>query len=568
MKKSIILLLVLCMLFSLMAGCAGEAEPAVESSAPAAEESAPVDEAPAAEESDPVEEPAVEEVPAEYDYTAQLPLCEERGTITGLATNVNLMGPLAELNITEYGQFDYWDTLTEMTNVDVDFKYFSFMAWSEQYNLFIAAGDYTDFVVGGDYTGGLLAGVEDEYIRDLSNVIQEYAPNYYNRVIDLGYEEKVKTDGYWLTINSFYDEYRENQGLLIRKDWLDALGLDIPQTWDEYYEVLLAFKTEYNPFKVIDINSECNMTNYGGFDFPYYSVAMGNLPYYQVDGVVRCSLVEDCYKEYLQTLKQYYDDGIIEKDFMTRSYDPMNSEFNGWIQSNNLGLWNASIEGISTVASLEKDEGFEIAPVIGPMENEGDVKQCSEISISDQSSTIITTGCDDDELELVMKWLDFWYTDEGVRLYNYGLEGIDHVVTENGVEFTEETVNNKYGLSLDQYLRCRTPFANLTGMSIRTRTASQYNDLQLYAWDMWTSVAVDGDRAIPSGATLGADEGAERSQIGADICTYADENIPRFVMGELNFEDDWDNFVQTCENMNIARCIELTQEAYDEYIGA
>ena len=253
---------------------------------------------------------------------------------------------------------------------------------------------------------------------------------------------------------------------------------------------------------------------------------------------------------------------------MTRSYDPMNSEFNGWIQSNNLGLWNASIEGISTVASLEKDEGFEIAPVIGPMENEGDVKQCSEISISDQSSTIITTGCDDDELELVMKWLDFWYTDEGVRLYNYGLEGIDHVVTENGVEFTEETVNNKYGLSLDQYLRCRTPFANLTGMSIRTRTASQYNDLQLYAWDMWTSVAVDGDRAIPSGATLGADEGAERSQIGADICTYADENIPRFVMGELNFEDDWDNFVQTCENMNIARCIELTQDAYDEYIGA
>ncbi len=568
MKKTLTLLLVLCMLFSLIAGCAKEAESAVESSAPAAEESAQVEDAPAIEETEPAEEPAVEETPAEHDYTAQLPLCEERGTITALAKNVNLMGPLADLNITEYGQFDYWDDLTEMTNVEVDFKYFSFMAWSEQYNLFIAAGDYTDFVVGGDYSSGLLAGVEDEYIRDLSSIIEEYAPNYYNRVVDLGYEEKVKTDGYWLTINSFYDEYRENQGMLIRKDWLDELGMDIPQTWDEFYEVLLAFKTEYDPFKVIDINSECSMTNFGGFDFPYYSVAMGSLPYYQVDGVVRCSIIEDCYKEYLQTLKQYYDDGIIEKDFMTRSYDPMNSQFNGWIQTNDLGLWNASIEGISTVESLEKDEGFEIAPLVGPMENEGDVKQCSELTISDQSSTIITTGCDDDELELVMKWLDFWYTDEGVRLYNYGLEGIDYTVTENGVEFTEETVNNEYGLSLDQYLRCRTPFANLTGMSIRTRTASQYDELQMQAWDLWTSVAVDGDRAIPSGATLGADEGAERSQIGADICTYADENIPQFIMGELNFEEDWDNFVQTCENMNIARCIELTQEAYDEYIGA
>lgn len=576
MKRYLSLILCLCLMITTLTGCVnqngsvhsydGQTEtskaPETAESASAAQETA---EAVEATEGPPDEEPGEpESVQAQqHDFKANLPLSEQPATVSALSKYPNLMGPLSALNISEYTQFDYWSYLTEITNVDVEFTYISFMAWTEQYNLFIVAGEYTDMVFEGSYTSGLLAGVEDDFILDMTSYIEEYAPNYYSRVLDYDYEDKVTTEGYWLSFSSFYDEFRENQGLLIRKDWLDALGLDIPETWDEYYNVLTAFKTEYDPFITININSECAMTNFGGYDFPLYSVGNSNLPYYQIDGTIYCSINEDGYKEYLQTLNQYYKDGIIEKDFMTRSYDPMSSEFNGWISTNNLGLWNASIEGISTVNNLEKDEGFEITAAIGPVENEGAVKRCSTISITDMPSVILTTGCKD--IELVMRWMDFWYTDEGVLLYNYGIEGVDYTEDGSGVVFDNSVVNNEYVLSLDQYLRARTPFAMLTGVAIRTRTATQYDDLQIYAWDLWTSVTVDGDRAIPAGAELSAEASSERSAVAADIATYADERIPRFIMGELSFESDWDEYVRVIDSMNLARCIELTQDACNEY---
>ena len=47
-----------------------------------------------------------------------------------------------------------------------------------------------------------------------------------------------------------YGIYRERplsrQGIVIRKDWLDNLGLDMPKTVDELYETAKAF-TEKDP---------------------------------------------------------------------------------------------------------------------------------------------------------------------------------------------------------------------------------------------------------------------------------------------------------------------------------
>lgn len=574
MKKTLSLILALTMLLMLVAaGCSGtadvEAEPeqatAEASEAPASEaveESTEVPSDDAVEEAEPV--PEAETVEA-YDFTAQLPLSEEPATLSALTKNINLMGPLASLGYTEYGDMPFWAELEELTNVHMEMKYISFMAWSEQYNLFIAAGDYTDLVFGGDYTSGLTAAVEDDYIIDLSPYIEEYAPNYYNRVMEFGYEEDVTTEGLWLSINSFYDEFRSNQGLLMRKDWLDNLNLEVPTSWDEWHDVLLAFKTEYDPFKTIDINSECVLTNFGSYDFPLYSVGMSSLPYYQIDGEVHCSLTEDCYRDYLKTLNQYYVEGIINPEFFTYSYDPTSSQFNGWITSDDMGVWCSSVEGIATVDSLETSEGFEIVPVNSPADNEEGKNLTTTISISDMSNTLITTGCED--IELALAWMDFWYTNEGVNMYNYGVEGVDFNVVDGQVELTDKVTNNEFGTDITQYLRAVCPYGNLTGMAIRTRTAFTYTDMQREAWDLWTSTVGDGERAIPQAVTLSTDASNERTNISSDIATYADECISRFVMGELNFESDWDEFVAGCESMDIARCIELTQEAYNEYLG-
>lgn len=39
-------------------------------------------------------------------------------------------------------------------------------------------------------------------------------------------------------------------------------------------------------------------------------------------------------------------------------------------------------------------------------------------------------------------------------------------------------------------------------------------------------------------------------------------------MGEYNFDEDWDNFVEQLEEIGLNRCVEIYQDAYDRYAEA
>ena len=43
---------------------------------------------------------------------------------------------------------------------------------------------------------------------------------------------------------------------MIRKDWLEALDLEVPQTYDDYKDVLLAFKNAYNCYTPLALYSD------------------------------------------------------------------------------------------------------------------------------------------------------------------------------------------------------------------------------------------------------------------------------------------------------------------------
>ena len=55
--------------------------------------------------------------------------------------------------------------------------------------------------------------------------------------------------------------------------------------------------------------------------------------------------------------------------------------------------------------------------------------------------------------------------------------------------------------------------------------------------------------------------------IYADIDTYISESLWKFVSGELSLDDYFTEFVANIESMNIARCVEIYQAAYDRYMS-
>ena len=260
MKKNwIALLLAAMMVLSLLAGCgagsaASSAEPAASAASAETEQAAGTEtepaEAPQAEEpaeAASAEEPAAEE-PAEegyvprinfpgsdtarlhYSNTYELPISEDGATLTWMRTALNLMGPLGELGLTELQDLDAIQELQNRTGVTIDYTEIDFWTASEKMNIAIASGDYPAIISNLMYSGGDTAAVTDEVIVDLTDLLPEYSPNY-QYLIDSNPDEAgiFRSDGRVLAYRSPYDNFVQNQGMVVRKDWLEEQGLSVPE---------------------------------------------------------------------------------------------------------------------------------------------------------------------------------------------------------------------------------------------------------------------------------------------------------------------------------------------------
>lgn len=112
----------------------------------------------------------------------------------------------------------------------------------------LASGELPDMLEYNffNFPGGPEKAIKDGYILELNDLIDKYAPNYKKYLQEHPEVEKmVKTDK-----GSYYsfpfirgdESLLTFQGPVIRKDWLDELGLPVPETIDEWTTALKAFK--------------------------------------------------------------------------------------------------------------------------------------------------------------------------------------------------------------------------------------------------------------------------------------------------------------------------------------
>ena len=512
---------------------------------------------------------------AELDYTNEvsLPISEDGTELTMLTAAVNLMGDLANLGINNYNDFEYMQKLEELTGVHVETNEVNFFTASEQYNVILASGDYPDLIknLGTYYSTGLSGALNDDIIMNLTDDLAEYAPNY-NYLIHSNENETpyYLTDGQVLQFMGTYDSFINNQGLVLRKDWLEECGLDVPETYEELHNVLKAFKDKYNCSTAIYMNKNCTITNLTeGYNVATYNVsgAGGNggksagLPYYVEDGVVKCSFLEDGYRDYLTMIRDWYQEGLMDSDFVSIEYDPFSSYLSGQITSDQMGVWCTSGEGIDNYT-------VPVVCMASPVQNKGDMQHLTEMTLApadDITAISISSACQ--EPEVAMAWLDYWFSEDGIAFYNFGLEGADYTLDENNTpKFSDAVVNNEFGLSASNYMRCRCAFGTMPSLMLRYRSAYLNSDLVNEAWDVWTS-NLDGTMAISSNVTMTTEQKEQESYKASDIITYANQMISQFANGDADIDTQWDSFVSNLKDMGIDECIELEQAAYDAVNG-
>lgn len=575
-RRIVALLLALAMLTALFAGCGGttteeSTEPAssaavesVQAESPA-EEEAPAEEAPVST----VEEPASAEEPAEEEVvlgTIEYPLDPEGETLSFWLPWM----PALSMLYTTYLDHPAYAAAEEYTGVEVEYVSCSQENAATEFNLMVASGTCYDIISGaaGYYNGGVAAAINDEVLLDLTDKMAEYVPDYYKEFITNENWVKYATtdDG---TIGAIYCfnavELGLSSGNFIRQDWLDDLGLSTPVTIDDYYDVLTAFKSEYNITDPIMLSA--NLTSSLSYAFGTTAFNVDNassLAFFVEDGQVVNAFTSENYKNYIGTLAQWFSEGLIGADFFNRSSDMTDSANTSIILGGQAGIWNTVMNNLVDYPKQATDPNFACSALPDALPSDGSLLtfySCDPGSAGNASISALS-----ENWELALKWVNFWSTEQGLLLARYGVEGVSYNMEDGVPVYTDVIYNNPDGFifQLARIMYCAASVPTFGDPRIVRDFV--YSEEVIACTEVWESAYGGSDSYISSSVTMTTEESDEFYGIYTDIGTYAQTELMRFVVGEISM-DAWDTFVSTVEEMGIDRCTEIYQDAYDRYVA-
>ena len=576
MKKKQLLAMLLALALCLgLAGCGGGA---ASSAAPAdsstkTEESAKAPEQPseapsAAAEASAPEESAAEPAEPEGLQVVELPIETD-------AVHYSCWMPVAPyvstmMNLEDFSeQVAMVKMINEMTNVYIDFNAVAGgFVEQESFNLMIAGGDYTDIIGVMNYYGsssGAAAGsaghekaIEDGIIIDLYDDLKEYAPNYWTLLTsdDNAYMTMRTQSGYMGCIAQLLKKAgTENQGMIVRKDWLKASGVENLNTLDQYEQYLTYCKDNYGAYAYLQ---------YEGLDTDWGS-AFNITPgaFNVVDGKVVHSFTTDAFKSYLTKMNDWYQKGLFNDDF----YNDTDITTVRTDMANDLcSFVDGSAEGMSNIFDMNPENtAMELQATAYPKADGVD-----EIHVGFESKLIknsdtwaVSTACADPiPLLKLVNWL---YSEEGQLVYNWGEEGVSFEYDENGQpQWTDLVVNNPDGLNFmfASYLYATgVGSVYFPGVYDMEKGFYSYNDDQLEAVDTLASLT-DGANNLPAYVSLDNAEQDRYNSVATDLDTYAKGMILKFILGDEPMSN-YQSFLDTCMDMGLQQMTEIYQGAYD-----
>ncbi len=592
MKKAqriLALTLSIVMVLLLLSGCGGTG-----TDTPASGQ-APQSEAPAQEASDSAPQQAEAPEEASQAETAEASLVEtapekEPSPFTG-STVVGNTYPVGDPeNPTAFSLFsvwgmgfdeflDSWNSLPRLkeisaaTGCTIDFHEVSQTGATEQFNLMVASGDMTDIIQAADYyVGGLGAAYDDEVIIDLSDIIEENAPIYYDLLMNHTNDatrDTVLTDGRHLSMNTLKDEVVSDMGLVVRGDWLEELGLDTPETLDEFTDMLYAIHDKHGCQQTLYVNSTGEIPYMDGvFGVSIFKVnGSTDISPYVMDGKVTSALLSDDYREFVAYVRQLIADDIIYKDFFTNASDDMATW--GSVSAGETAVWRIGADSIHKIPEYTEDPESYATPIPKLVKHAGDkYLMGNQVAYADNKGYSLTNCCE--EPELALQFFDWFFTDEGVLISNYGLEGETFDYDAEGKPMYNDFILNNPNENLHMMFAVILNTFNQAPMyNIVSKMWVGYTAEEEEAIHLWSDTTNDDtSRSLPTAAALSTEETSQISNEITAVISYASEELLKFMTSATELNDDtWQSFKDNCLSQGLDKCLEVYNNAYQEYLS-
>lgn len=471
--------------------------------------------------------------------------------------------------LTDWNDNECFQELERQTGIHVQFIHPPVGQELEQYNLMVASRELPD-IISYDYPNGADSAIDEKIYRPLDDLM-EYSPNMQG-IMDSDPEirkQMTTNNGHiwgWGQFNLPENQGDKGQysispwaGPAVRADWLEDLNMDVPETIDDWHEMLVAFRDQ----KGATVPLILPKTGRSGNSIFVSAFGVGS-GFYRVDNVVKFGPIEPGFKDYLTLMNQWYTEGLLDPDFAATASD--SNFYAEYLTTGRAGSTTETYQDIVPLYnSLFENGKGRIAAVPYPVLKEGDQLHLGSISPIVETGNgrrdYLTTAVSDDRLETICRWRDNWYTDETTMLFNYGIEGRSYNMEDGKPVFTDLIANNPDGLD---YAVSSWKYKLFCGPYIYNAFAMP--DPQIEA--SWASISTwisNNDRAdqMPP-SSVPVEYANEYSSIMTEVNTYQDQMILSFIMG-MEPLDNFDAFVAQMKELGIEKAIEHQQKGLDTY---
>jgi putative aldouronate transport system substrate-binding protein len=285
--------------------------------------------------------------------------------------------------------------------------------------------------------------------------------------------------------------------------------------------------------------------------------------YNVIDGQVEMCYFEDGYYDFVNTLATWNQEGLFTSDFVSLFGAGVADAF---VLADDTGLWYGAQDTIGSAYAATysgASDHFESVPMALVTQEAGQTIDTGTMLGTSGEAWSVTTACT--QPEIAVAYLNWFFTDEGTEVCNYGIEGESFNYDETGAAvYTDLIVNNPSGLSQMQaqwlYCNFQAPY-----IQDSARNDSLYTDeSQKEALSIWDSNRTN-DRKYYGDMTT--DESEQYNLYASDLNTYAGEMILKFILNETELnEASWNDFLTTLEGMHADDMVTIKQAAYDRYL--
>jgi len=321
---------------------------------------------------------------------------------------------------------EIWKLIEDKFNIEFEPMAIPDNSYGDKLKVTLASGDLPDLILWTAYPDPEFT----KYVRQGAFLELDDWVTQYPNIMDTPEQifDNIRIDGKLYGIPRTRALTRA--AVMIRKDWLDNLGLPIPQTVDEVYETALKFTYDDPDQNGKDDTFGVVMgENLSHMDSLWMAFDTGNGWRLMEDGTLMNAEITPGRKQALEWLRNLYQEGGLDKDFAvlknTQVWEKLEGGKGGIFLGGQTSDYARYVENLAKI-----DPNAELImfhPPKGPTGKFGFGETSGFFG-----QWVIPANTEPKKVERIMELLNWQASEEGYEISRYGIEGIHHTKNADG----------------------------------------------------------------------------------------------------------------------------------------